>query len=73
MQLHAEEAVSAHMANLQENFQSIKDNKTLLCQHFLCRNSKILNQAMKSSNRWAVKSMDKSEEEIIKSFSEKQK
>jgi penicillin-binding protein 1A len=27
---------------------------------------------MKSSNRWAVmKSMDKSEEEIIKSFSEK--
>jgi penicillin-binding protein 1A len=35
---------------------------------------KILNQAMKSSNRWAVmKSLDKSEEEIIKSFSEKQK
>jgi penicillin-binding protein 1A len=29
---------------------------------------------MKSSNRWAVmKSMDKSEEEIIKSFSEKTK
>jgi penicillin-binding protein 1A len=29
---------------------------------------------MKSSNRWAVmKSLDKSEEEIIKSFSEKQK
>jgi penicillin-binding protein 1A len=29
---------------------------------------------MKSSNRWAVmKSMDKSEEEIIKSFSEKAK
>jgi penicillin-binding protein 1A len=72
MQLHAEEAVSAH-GQPTKNFQSIKDNKTLLCQHFLCRNSKILNQAMKSSNRWAVKSMDKSEEEIIKSFSEKQK
>jgi penicillin-binding protein 1A len=46
--------------------------KRSFCQHFLCRNSKILNQAMKSSNRWAVmKSLDKSEEEI-KSFSEKQ-
>jgi hypothetical protein len=35
MQLHAEEAVSAHMANLQEEF-SINQRiiKTLLCQHF---------------------------------------
>jgi penicillin-binding protein 1A len=55
MQLHAEEAVSAHMANLQEKF-SINQRiiKRSFCQHFLCRNSKILNQAMKSSNRWAV-------------------
>jgi penicillin-binding protein 1A len=75
MQLHAEEAVSAHMANLQEEF-SINQRiiKRSFCQHFLCRNSKDFKQAMKSSNRWAVmKSLDKSEEEIIKSFSEKQK
>jgi penicillin-binding protein 1A len=72
MQLHAEEAVSAHMANLQEEF-SINQRiiKRSFCQHFLCRNPKILNQAMKSSNR-CYEIMDKSEEEIIKSFSEKQ-
>jgi hypothetical protein len=35
MQLHAEEAVSAHMANLKKIFNQSKDNKTLLCQHFL--------------------------------------
>jgi hypothetical protein len=29
MQLHAEEAVSAHMANLQEEFIQAKKNKTL--------------------------------------------
>jgi penicillin-binding protein 1A len=41
MQLHAEEAVSAHMANLQEEF-SINQRiiKRSFCQHFLCRNSK---------------------------------
>jgi penicillin-binding protein 1A len=60
MQLHAEEAVSAHMANLQEEFfNQSKDNKTLLCQHFSVETQN-LNQAMKSSNRWAVmKSLDK--------------
>jgi penicillin-binding protein 1A len=55
-------------------FNQSKDNKTLLCQYSSVETQKILNQAMKSSNRWAVmKSMDKSEEEIIKSFSEKAK
>jgi hypothetical protein len=45
--------------------------KRSFCQHFLCRNSKILNQY--EIIRWAVmKSLDKSKEEIIKSFSEKQ-
>ncbi|MDD2675069.1 MAG: transglycosylase domain-containing protein [Flavobacterium sp.] len=74
MQLHAEEAVTAHMANLQEEFFSqSKDNKNAPFVNISSvETQRILNQAMKSSNRWAVmKSMDKSDEEIIKSFSEK--
>jgi penicillin-binding protein 1A len=54
-------------------FNQSKDNKTLLCQHSSVKHKKFLNQAMKSSNRWAVMKSDKSEEEIIKSFSEKNK
>jgi penicillin-binding protein 1A len=76
MQLHAEEAVYAHMANLQEEFfiQS-KDNKNAPFVNISdTETQKILKQAMKTSNRWAVlKSMDKSDEEVIKSFSEKVK
>jgi penicillin-binding protein 1A len=60
MQLHAEEAVSAHMANPQEEFSI---NQRIIKRSFVnisCRNSKDSNQAMKSSNRWAVmKSLDK--------------
>ncbi|MFV8334929.1 penicillin-binding protein 1A [Flavobacterium sp. RSP29] len=76
MQLHAEEAVTAHMANLQEEFFSqSKGNKNAPFVNISSvETQRILNQAMKSSNRWAVmKSMDKSDEEIIKSFSEKAK
>jgi penicillin-binding protein 1A len=76
MQLHAEEAVTAHMANLQEEFfiQSKGNKNAPFVNISTAETQKILNQAMKSSNRWAVmKSMDKSEEEIIKSFSEKAK
>lgn len=76
MQLHAEKAVTAHMANLQEEFfKQSKGNKNAPFVNIsTAETQKILNQAMKSSNRWAVmKSMDKSEEEIIKSFSEKAK
>ena len=76
MQLHAEKAVTAHMANLQEEFfKQSKGNKNAPFVNIsAAETQKILNQAMKSSNRWAVmKSMDKSEEEIIKSFSEKAK
>ncbi|MFV8368746.1 penicillin-binding protein 1A [Flavobacterium sp. LB2R40] len=74
MQLHAEEAVTAHMANLQEEFFSqSKGNKNAPFVNISSvETQRILNQAMKSSNRWAVmKSLDKSDEEIIKSFSEK--
>ena len=76
IQLHAEEAVAAHMANLQEEFfiQS-KDNKNAPFVNISTKETqRILNQAMKSSHRWEVmKSQDKSEEEIIKSFNEKTK
>jgi penicillin-binding protein 1A len=76
MQLHAEEAVSAHMANLQEEFfiQS-KDNKNAPFVNISeVETQRILNQAMKSSHRWEVmKSMDKSDEEILASFKEKTK
>ena len=74
MQLHAEEAVTAHMANLQEEFfaQSKSNKNAPFVNISSVETQRILNQAMKSSNRWAVmKSMDKSDEEIIKSFSEK--
>ena len=74
MQLHAEEAVTAHMANLQEEFfaQSKGNKNAPFVNISSVETQRILNQAMKSSNRWAVmKSMDKSDEEIIKSFSEK--
>ena len=76
MQSHAEKAVTAHMANLQQEFfKQSKGNKNAPFVNIsAAETQKILNQAMKSSNRWSVmKSMDKSEEEIIKSFSEKTK
>lgn len=76
MQAHAEEAVAAHMANLQEEFFiQAKGNKNAPFVNLSnAETQKILNQAMKSSNRWAVmKSLNKSDEEIIKSFSEKTK
>ncbi len=76
MQLHAEKAVEAHMANLQEEFFiQQKNNKNAPFVNISeAETNRILKQAMKSSNRWAVlKSMDKSDEEIVKSFSEKAK
>ena len=76
MQLHAEEAVSAHMANLQQEFFiQAKNNKNAPFVGISDKETqRILTQAMKSSNRWSVlKSADKSDEEIIKSFSVKAK
>ncbi|MFQ3173562.1 MAG: penicillin-binding protein 1A, partial [Flavobacterium sp.] len=76
MQLHAEEAVSAHMANLQEEFfiQAKKNKNAPFVNISSGETQRILNLAMKSSNRWNVlKSLDKTEEEIIKSFSVKTK
>jgi penicillin-binding protein 1A len=76
MQLHAEEAVSAHMANLQEEFfiQAKKNKNAPFVGISDKETQRILTQAMKSSNRWAVlKSADKSDEEIIQSFGIKTK
>ena len=76
MQAYAEEAVSAHMANMQEEFfiQS-KDNKNAPFVNIsAAETDRIINQAMKSSHRWAVlKEQDKSDDEIIKTFTEKTK
>jgi penicillin-binding protein 1A len=76
MQLHAEEAVSAHMANLQQEFFiQAKNNKNAPFVNIsTAETDRILKRAMKSSNRWNVlKSLDKTEEEIIKSFGVKTK
>ena len=76
MQLHAEEAVSKHMANLQEQFFiEAKTNKNAPFVNIsTAETDRIMKQAMKSSYRWTVLAeQDKSEEEIIKTFSEKVK
>lgn len=74
MQLHAEEAVSKHMANLQQQFFiDQKNNKNAPFVNISdVETQRILKQAMKSSNRWYIlKNQDKSDEEIIASFSKK--
>lgn len=76
MQLHAEKAVSEHMANLQEEFfiQQKKNKNAPFVNISKAETDRILNQAMKSSSRWSIlKSLDKSDEEIEKSFYEKTK
>lgn len=76
MQLHAEEAVTAHLSNLQEEFfiQSKTNKNAPFVNISKAETQRILNQAMKSSHRWEVlKAQDKSDEEIIKSFNEKTK
>lgn len=76
MQLHAEEAVEKHMANLQEQFFiEAKTNKNAPFVNISeAETQRILKQAMKSSYRWTVlEEQDKSEEEIIASFSQKVK
>jgi penicillin-binding protein 1A len=76
MQLHAEEAVAKHMANLQEQFFiEAKTNKNAPFVNISqVETDRIMKQAMKSSYRWTVMAeMDKSEEEIIASFSKKAK
>jgi penicillin-binding protein 1A len=76
IQEHAEEAVAAHMKNLQKQFfAEQKDNKNAPFLKITPEETtRILNKAMKSSERWRVmKDLDKSEDEIIASFSVKAK
>ncbi len=76
MQLYAEEAVEKHMANLQEQFfDEAKTNKNAPFVNISkAETDRIMNQAMKASYRWTVMTeMEKSEEEIIASFSQKTK
>lgn len=76
IQEHAEEAVQAHIKNLQEEFFiQQKDNKNA---PFLSitpeETKKIFDQAMRNSERWRIlKDMDKTDEEIIESFKVKTK
>ncbi|MGC4041021.1 MAG: PBP1A family penicillin-binding protein [Flavobacterium sp.] len=76
IQEHAEEAVQAHMKNLQKQFfAEQKDNKNAPFLKITPEETqRIMNKAMRSSERWRVmKDLDKSEEEIIASFGVKTK
>lgn len=76
MQLHAEDAVKAHMKNLQEQFFiEAKQNKNApFLSISTTETNRIMMAAMKASERWRVmKDQDKSDEEIIKSFGVKTK
>ncbi|MFZ4678553.1 MAG: penicillin-binding protein 1A [Flavobacterium sp.] len=76
IQEHAEEAVQAHMKNLQkEFFAQQKDNKNAPFLKITPEETtRIMDKAMKSSERWRImKENDKSEEEIIASFGVKTK
>ncbi len=76
MQQYAEEAVDAHMANLQKEFDvQSKKNKTAPFQDITQEEiNTILNAAMRRSDRWReMKKQGKSENEIIDSFKKKTK
>jgi len=76
IQEHAEDAVQAHMKNLQQEFfAQQKDNKNAPFINITAEETKkIINQAMRHSERWRVmKDMDKTEDEIIASFDIKTK
>lgn len=71
MQTYAEEAVSEHMKNLQQQFFiEMKANKNAPFVNITqAETERIMMQAMKNSVRWAqMKEMDKSEDDIIASF-----
>ena len=76
IQEHAEEAVKAHIKNLQEEFfNQQKSNKNAPFVNITkAETQKIFDQAMKNSERWRIlKAQDMSEEDIIKTFSVKTK
>ena len=76
IQEHAEEAVQAHLKNLQEEFfaQQKQNKNAPFINISTVETDKILNQAMKNSERWRIlKDQDMSDEDIIKTFSVKTK
>lgn len=76
MQIHAEEAVTAHIANLQQEFfiQQKGNKNAPFLKISDDETDRILKRAMKSSERWAVlKDLERTEDEIIASFSKKTK
>ena len=76
IQAYAEEAVTAHLSNLQKEFfdQSKTNKNAPFVNISKDETDKILMQAMKSSDRWReLKLQDKSDDEIIKSFGIKTK
>jgi len=76
MQIHAEEAVTAHIKNLQEEFfiQQKGNKNAPFLKISEDETNRILKRAMKSSERWAIlKDLEKTEDEIIASFSKKTK
>ncbi len=76
MQLYAEEAVTQHLSNLQIELASQqKENKNAPFVNISAdETKKLMMKAMKSSERWrSLKTLDKSDEEIIKSFGVKTK
>lgn len=76
IQEHAEEAVQAHLKNLQQEFfaQQKQNKNAPFVNISTVETDKILNQAMKNSERWRIlKDQDMSDEEIIKTFSVKTK
>ena len=74
MQRYAEEAVTMHLSNLQEEFfiQNKKNKTAPFVNLSIEETNKIFNRAMRNSDRWSMmKDQGKSDEEIIKSFNVK--
>jgi penicillin-binding protein 1A len=76
IQEHAEEAVLAHIKNLQEEFyiQQRGNKNAPFLSITEAETKKIFDKAMKNSERWRIlKDQDRSDEDIIASFSKKTK
>lgn len=76
MQEYAEEAVDMHLANLQQEFfiQQKGNKNAPFIQLSQAETKKIIDRAMRNSERWRqMSSQGKSEEDIIKSFDVKTK
>ncbi|QYJ69115.1 penicillin-binding protein 1A [Flavobacterium litorale] len=71
MQEYAEQAVTEHLSNLQEEFfiKQEKNKNAPFVNISKQETERILDRAMKNSDRWRImKNLGKSEDEIVKSF-----